>query len=75
MQVGQFIAARSEFVPEPVCRELSKLHDRVPPMPTAVARRVLARELGDAPLGDVFAWIDLERPLGSASVAQAGAWG
>ena len=40
-QVGQFFAARSEFVPEPVCRELAKLHDRVPPMPSARARAII----------------------------------
>lgn len=69
-QVGQFFAARSEFVPEPVCRELAKLHDRVPPMPAARARPIIEGELGGAPLGDIFEWIDLDSPLGSASVAQ-----
>lgn len=29
MQLGQFFAARAEFVPEPICRKLSLLHDRV----------------------------------------------
>ncbi len=29
MQLGQFFAARAEFVPEPICRHLSLLHDRV----------------------------------------------
>lgn len=28
-QLGQFFAARAEFVPEPICRHLSLLHDRV----------------------------------------------
>ena len=31
MQLGQFFAARAEFVPEPICRKLSLLHDRVGP--------------------------------------------
>jgi len=69
-QVGQFFAARSEFVPPGICAELQKLHDRVPPMPAAKARAVIEDGLGGAPLGDVFQWIDLESPLGSASVAQ-----
>ncbi len=29
VQLGQFFAARAEFVPEPICRKLSLLHDRV----------------------------------------------
>jgi hypothetical protein len=29
LQLGQFFAARAEFVPEPICRYLSLLHDRV----------------------------------------------
>jgi predicted unusual protein kinase regulating ubiquinone biosynthesis (AarF/ABC1/UbiB family) len=28
MQIGQFFAARAEFVPEPICRKLSLLHDQ-----------------------------------------------
>ena len=39
-------------------------------MPAAMAQEVIEAELGGAPLGDVFEWIDLERPLGAASVAQ-----
>ena len=43
---------------------------QVPPMPPAQARKVIEAELG-APLEDVFEEIDLEKPLGSASIAQA----
>ena len=32
LQLGQFFAARAEFVPEPICRKLSLLHDRVNPL-------------------------------------------
>ena len=39
-------------------------------MPIAQARQVLQQELGGAAVEDVFEWIDLEQPLGSASVAQ-----
>lgn len=35
-------------------------------------RRVIERELGGIPMDEVFEWIDLEHPLGSASIAQAG---
>ncbi|KAK9826471.1 hypothetical protein WJX81_002686 [Elliptochloris bilobata] len=69
LKLGQFFAARAEFVPEPICRRLSLLHDQVPPMPPAQARKVIEEQLG-APLEDVFEEIDLEKPLGSASIAQ-----
>jgi len=29
LQIGQFFAARAEFVPEPICKKLSLLHDQV----------------------------------------------
>ena len=37
-------------------------------------RGVIERELGGAALEDVFEWIDLEQPLGSASLAQVLLW-
>jgi predicted unusual protein kinase regulating ubiquinone biosynthesis (AarF/ABC1/UbiB family) len=70
LKAGQFIGARGDFVPEPVCRRLALLQDRVPPMPAAQAARVLRQELGVDDLSRVFEWIDLEQPLGSASVSQ-----
>lgn len=42
-------------------------------MPAEQARAVIERELG-APLEALFEWIDLETPLGSASISQVG-WG
>lgn len=39
-------------------------------MPACQARAVLERELGGTPLEQVFEWIDLEKPLGSASISQ-----
>ena len=38
-------------------------------MPAAQTREVIEREL-NAPLDEVFEWIDLEKPLGSASISQ-----
>ncbi len=43
---------------------------QVPPMPPARVAEVLQKELGGVPLDAVFEWIDLEQPLGSASIAQ-----
>jgi predicted unusual protein kinase regulating ubiquinone biosynthesis (AarF/ABC1/UbiB family) len=70
LKAGQFIGARGDFVPEPICRRLALLQDRVPPMPPSRAAAVLREELGVDDLSRVFEWIDLEQPLGSASVSQ-----
>ena len=35
------------------------------------AKQVIEQQLGK-PIDDVFAWIDLKAPLGSASIAQVG---
>ena len=42
-------------------------------MPEAQVSSILQKELGVRHLQDVFEWIDLEKPLGSASLAQASA--
>jgi predicted unusual protein kinase regulating ubiquinone biosynthesis (AarF/ABC1/UbiB family) len=70
LQAGQFIGARADFIPEQICERLCLLQDRVPPMPPAQAARLIARELGVSDLSEVFQWIDLEEPLGSASISQ-----
>lgn len=69
-QAGQFIGARSDFVPEGVCMHLRKLQDEVPPMPPSETEAILKQELQVDTLSTVFEWIDLEKPLGSASIAQ-----
>ncbi len=45
---------------------------QVPPMSPEATRAAIARELGlaEGQLGAVFEWINLERPLGSASISQ-----
>ncbi|KDD73908.1 hypothetical protein H632_c1741p1, partial [Helicosporidium sp. ATCC 50920] len=70
LKAGQFISSRSDFVPDAICRQLLSLLDRVPPMPAALVERALQRELGRSAIEDVFAWVDYEHPLGSASVSQ-----
>lgn len=70
LKVFQFFGARGDLVPAPICARLCRLHDQVPPMPASQVRSILQRELGVTKLQDVFEWIDLEQPLGSASLAQ-----
>ena len=36
MQIGQFIGTRADFVPEPICKKLSLLQDKVPCLLTRV---------------------------------------
>ena len=60
---------------EEACRHRRNLTEfwtdlQVPPMPASQARAVIEEELGGLPLEEVFEWIDLDEPLGSASIAQ-----
>eukprot|EP01025_Chloroclados_australasicus_P041555 TRINITY_DN4403_c1_g1_i2.p1 TRINITY_DN4403_c1_g1~~TRINITY_DN4403_c1_g1_i2.p1 ORF type:complete len:589 (-),score=89.91 TRINITY_DN4403_c1_g1_i2:316-2082(-) len=70
LKVGQFLGARSDFVPKPTAEKLSLLQDQVPPMPPEKVREVLQSELKVQDVNEVFEWIDLEKPLGSASISQ-----
>jgi hypothetical protein len=70
LQAGQMIGARSDFVPEGICAQLRKLQDKVPPMSPSETQEILKRQLNVSSLLDVFEWIELENPLGSASIAQ-----
>ena len=45
---------------------------QVPPMPAEQVLSLLQAELGGRPLEDIFEWINLQTPLGSASIAQVG---
>ena len=69
LKAGQFLATRHDLVPGAWCRTLATLHDSVPPMPAAQVREIVEAEAG-RPLEDVFESIDLEVPLGSASIGQ-----
>jgi len=70
LKAGQFLGSRPDFVPQLICRRLCTLQDRVPPMSAELAAKVLRQELGVADLSEVFEWIVLRRPLGSASISQ-----
>ena len=66
---GQFLGARSDFIPLPICKRLALLQDQVPPMGREEAKAAIERELGVG-VDAVFDWIDLDAPLGSASISQ-----
>ena len=68
VKLGQFLAMRFDILPEDVCRELARLFDAVPPLPSAVVLETIERELG-APASALFARFESE-PLAAASIAQ-----
>jgi ubiquinone biosynthesis protein len=68
VKIGQYLAIRVDLLPAEICRELSRLFDRVPALPFPVIRALVERELG-APLDRLFAGFD-EEPIGAASIAQ-----
>ena len=69
LKAGQFLGTRHDFMPSAYTSRLSRLHDDVPALPAARVRSLIERELrGD--LQAYFESIDLEHPVGSASIAQ-----
>ena len=65
---GQFIGTRSDVVPAPYAKSLSRLQDSVPPRPIVQIRATIEHEFG-RPIEALFATFD-ETPLGAASLAQ-----
>jgi ubiquinone biosynthesis protein len=68
VKLGQNLSARSDLLPAPFVRELSRLQSDVAAEPWDSIRRALATSLGQDPL-EVFDAVD-EKPLAAASVAQ-----
>ncbi|MFC7401507.1 ABC1 kinase family protein [Citricoccus sp. GCM10030269] len=68
VKLGQNLSARSDLLPQPFVRELSRLQSDVAAEPWESIRPALAASLGRDPL-EVFASVD-ETPLAAASVAQ-----
>ena len=75
LKSGQFLGTRHDFMPPNYTSKLCKLHDSVPPLGADEIRQVLERELG-GPVENFFKDLDLNVPIGSASVAQVhvGIW-
>ncbi|EQD35214.1 2-polyprenylphenol 6-hydroxylase, partial [mine drainage metagenome] len=68
VKFGQVLSTRRDLLPQDFIDELTKLQDRVPPFPTALAQSAIENAL-KAPLATHFAHFD-ETPLASASIAQ-----
>jgi predicted unusual protein kinase regulating ubiquinone biosynthesis (AarF/ABC1/UbiB family) len=65
---GQFAGTRTDIIPEPYTRFLSRLQDAVPPRPVETIKRTITEELGK-PAEELFTTFD-EVPLAAASLAQ-----
>ncbi|MFD4828456.1 ABC1 kinase family protein [Streptomyces uncialis] len=69
VKVGQLLSTRPDFVPPAMIEEFGCLHDQVTPVPFDVLEPVLAQEFG-ARWPRLFREVDVETPLGAASLAQ-----
>ncbi|MCC1493053.1 2-polyprenylphenol 6-hydroxylase [Cognatishimia sp. F0-27] len=67
IKFGQILSTRPDLVGTDMANELRVLQDKLPPFDVAVARRVIAEELG-MPVEAVFS--DLSEPVAAASIAQ-----
>ncbi|KAG0463198.1 hypothetical protein HPP92_021674 [Vanilla planifolia] len=68
IKLGQALSTRPDILPNPYCRELSKLQDQIPPFPTHVAIKSIESQLG-APIDQIFSDIGRE-PVAAASLGQ-----
>jgi len=70
VKTGQVISTRVDLFPEQYTSRLASLQDSLDPMPAAVVREVIERELLQGePISSLFASFD-DEPLGAASIAQ-----
>ena len=68
VKLGQVLSSRQDLLPPPYVQELQSLQDSVPPFDDAVARRMIARELGMAAAGRIE-YLKAS-PVASASLGQ-----
>jgi predicted unusual protein kinase regulating ubiquinone biosynthesis (AarF/ABC1/UbiB family) len=68
IKLAQVFGIRADIVPLIYLEELAKLHDRVPPFPSADLRRRIQAEL-KRPLAEIFDSFE-EQPLAAASLGQ-----
>ncbi len=68
VKLGQILSTRPDILPTEYLEAFARLQDAVPPFPTAVARDIVAAELG-APVEELFVEFG-DEPVASASIAQ-----
>ncbi|MDR1082012.1 MAG: hypothetical protein LBQ79_13900 [Deltaproteobacteria bacterium] len=65
IKLGQYLSTRRDFMPPSYIEELSKLQDKVPPIPRDEVRRILLDSLGAGAFREIS-----DEPLAAASVGQ-----
>ncbi|MDZ7748199.1 MAG: ubiquinone biosynthesis regulatory protein kinase UbiB [Halofilum sp. (in: g-proteobacteria)] len=68
VKFGQMLSTRRDLLPDDIAVELARLQDHVPPFPSAEARAMVERTLGQ-PVARLFTRFDAD-PMASASIAQ-----
>lgn len=68
LKLGQILACKTDMLPGPYTESLSRLLDRLPPVPYSAVRRTIRAELGASP-EVLFRDVD-PFPLASATIAQ-----
>ncbi|NLX13716.1 MAG: AarF/ABC1/UbiB kinase family protein [Phycisphaerales bacterium] len=68
IKLGQMLSTRPDLIPPDIIKELITLQDQVPPFDTAVARRMIAADLGIT-VEEGYASFE-SRPFASGSIAQ-----
>ncbi len=68
IKFGQALATRSDIIGDKISKALGVLHDKVPPNPYSVVRKIIEKDF-DKPLENLFLHFE-QIPIGSASVAQ-----
>lgn len=69
IKLAQVLSNRPDIMPEQVIEQFEKLQDRVPPFGFEQVMEIIAQELGERTVDEVFSYID-PKPLGSASIGQ-----
>ncbi len=69
VKIGQIMSSRTDLLPESYCKELEKLRSDVVPLDAATVRSVIEQETGKK-IEEIYSEFS-DKPLGSASIAQA----
>ncbi len=75
LKSGQFLGTRHDFMPKQFTSKLSTLHDNVPALDRKTVQELIEKEL-KGPIDRYFYSLDLDGPVGSASIGQVhkGVW-
>ena len=68
IKLGQILSVRPDLLPESYIEELSKLQDKVPPVPASAIKKVIEEEFGKK-VEEIFDYFE-DKPLASASIGQ-----